>query len=154
MGSLCWTWKGGRFSALHSTRTTPISTSCAWRAGEWTFIMEVTFFFTKDKNIKLIAIFSTIYISATRKILNLYFIFFCNSYSERLPHPRTVGNAQLYCSKAPGPYHLPDRGGGEQRQWQGQRAPDAVNGHQNHPGPQEECQGGSFPIITCQQLNH
>ena len=87
-------------------------------------------------------------------MINFSLIISPNSCCERDPSPGTVGNAQLHRSEEPGPNHLPDGGGGEQRERQGERAPDAVDGHQDLPGPQEERQGGSSPVARPERLDH
>lgn len=96
------------------------------------------------------------------KLLNTYCNSFCSTLSrftieykvkflsssqcsggQRNPHSTKVGDAQLYSPKAPGPYHLSNRGGCEQCEWQRGTAADVVHSHQNHTGPREECQGMS-----------
>lgn len=61
------------------------------------------------------------------------------SRGERHTHPAAAGDAQLHAPKAPGPHHLPHRGGCEQCVWQGGGDTDVVHGHQSHTGPTEGC---------------
>lgn len=63
-----------------------------------------------------------------------------------LPPPCTVGDAQVYSPPAFGPYHLPNRGGGEQCWWEGDWRADVVYCHQDHTGPTEKCEGQNSDI--------
>lgn len=65
---------------------------------------------------------------------------------ERHVHPAAAGDAQLCAAEAPCDHHLPDRGGREQRVWQGGRDADVVHRHQSHTGPSEGRQGASRPV--------